>query len=264
MKIKKGQLIKLTFEGKEFEVIVIDPNGLGEGQPTVGFGFNMMEKYAGIPQSTLSTWVVEGGIESKGRSEVKLPSGKVFRVIDITTPENNFYKVIEASDWFELAFDLIDNPGRTSKSLKPKLTAFLRWFAIKGFYAEAYTVLKGAYTAKDSRATTKWLEMRQMGKLERKFYTDLLQVQGCQNSDYAYWTDYVYQGLFGMKAKNMKEVWALIDGDEFIARNYIPEAKGLEAVRYCEDMVVRLFIDDLEEAHDDAISYARRKFMSNT
>jgi hypothetical protein len=29
-------------------------------------------------------------------------------------------------------------------------------------------------------------------------------------------------------------------------------------------MVVRLFIDDLEEAHDDAISYARRKFMSNT
>ena len=170
------------------------------------------------------------------------------------------YNTVEASDWFELAFDLLDNPGKTSKSLKTKLTTFLRWFAIKGFYAEAYTALKGSYTAKDSRATTKWLEMRQTGKIERKLYTDLLQSQGCQSSDYAYWTDHVYSGLFGMRAKNMKEVWALMDGDEVIARNHIPEAQGLEAVRYCEDMVVRLFIDDLEQAHNDAINYSRRKF----
>jgi hypothetical protein len=260
VKIKKGQLVTLIFEGKEFEAIVIDPNGLGEGQPTVGFGFNMIKKHTGIPQSTLSTWVHRENEEQC----LKLPSKKEFRYIEIMGTDGKTYNTVEASDWFELAFDLIDNPGKTNPSLKTKLTAFLRWFAIKGFYAEAYTVIKGAYTAKDSRTTTKWLEMRQMGKLERKFYTDLLQNQGCQNSDYAYWTDYVYQGLFGMTAKKMKEVWALIDGNEFIARNYIPEVKGLEAVRYCEDMVVRLFIDDLEEAHDDAISYARRKFMSNT
>jgi len=255
--IQKGQLIKLAFEGKEFEVIVIDPNGLGQGQPTVGFGFTMMEKYAGIPQSTLSTWVHR----ENEINWLKLPSGKLFRYIEITGLDSKTYYSIEASDWFELAFDLIDNPGKTSKSLKPKLTAFLRWFAIKGFYAEAYTVLKGSYTAKDSRATTKWLEARMLGKIERKFYTDLLQAQGCQGSDYAYWTDYVYLGLFGMRAKEMKQVWDLVEGDSNIARNYVPEAKGLEAVRYCEDMVVRLLVDDLEEAHDDAINYSRRKFI---
>lgn len=257
MSIERGQRIKLSFERKEFDVIVIDPDGLGEGQPTVGFGFRMAEKYTGIPNDTLSRWV----LESDEGKYLEVPSGKHFRVLDIVGTDNNPYSVVEASDWFELAFDLIDNPGRTSKSLKTKLTAFLRWFAIKGFYAEAYTVLKGAYTAKDSRATTKWLEARQMGKIERKFYTDLLQAQGSQPSDYAYWTDYVYLGLFGMRSAQMRQVWQLVDGSEAIARNYIPEAKGLEAVRYCEDMVVRLFVDDLEEAHDDAINYTRRKFI---
>ena len=265
--IEQGQLITLTFEGKSFEAIVIDSNGLGKGQPSVGFGFNMMERYAGLPKSTISTWVTKEsvfeGVRDNENKSLNLPSGKAFRVFDILSADSNAYSVLEVSDWVELAFDLIDNPGRTSKSLKTKLTAFLRWFAVKGFYAEAYTSLKGSYTAKDSRATTKWLEMRQAGKVERKSYTDLLQSQGCQNLDYARWTDHVYLGLFGMRAKNMREVWALIDGNEVIARNHIPEAQGLEAVRYCEDMVVRLFIDDLEQAHNDAINYSRRKFISS-
>jgi hypothetical protein len=64
-----------------------------------------------------------------------------------------------------------------------------------------------------------------------------------------------------MRAKQMKEVWDLVDGDSNIARNYVPEAQGLQAVRYCEDMVVRLFVDDLEESHDDAINHTRRKFI---
>ncbi len=257
MSIEVGQRITLPFEGREFDVIVINPNGLGEQQPTVGFGFRMMEKYAGVPASTLSTWVFEKD-ECK---YLKLPSDKTLRVFEISGLDGNDYSVIEATDWFELVVDLLVNPGKTGKGLKEKLGAFLRWFAVKGFYAEAYTLLKGAYTAKDSRATTKWLEARQLGKIERKVYTDLLQVQGCEATDYAYWTDYVYQGIFGMKAKQMKGVWDLIEGDPTIARNYVPEAQGLQAVRYCEDMVVRLFVDDLEEAHDDAINYTRRKFI---
>jgi hypothetical protein len=255
--IVRGQRITLSFEGREFDVIVIDPNGLGEQQPTVGFGFRMMEKYAGVPESTLRSWVRE----INGESSLELPSGKTLRVREILGTDNNPYNVIEATDWFELVVDLLVNPGRTGKGLKEKFGAFLRWFAVKGFYAEAYTVLKGSYTAKDSRATTKWLEARQLGKIERKVYTDLLQSQGCQTPDYGYWTDYVYLGLFGMRAKQMKEVWDLIEGDPNIARNYVPEAQGLQAVRYCEDMVVRLFVNDLEEAHDDAINYTRRKFI---
>jgi hypothetical protein len=31
--LKKGQLITLPYEGRDFEVVVIDPNGLGEDQP---------------------------------------------------------------------------------------------------------------------------------------------------------------------------------------------------------------------------------------
>ena len=51
--VKKGQLIKIAYEGREFEAIVIDPVGLGKEQPSVGFGFRMIEKNAGIPASTL-------------------------------------------------------------------------------------------------------------------------------------------------------------------------------------------------------------------
>jgi hypothetical protein len=40
--LKAGQRITLSFEGREFDVIVIDPNGLGEDQPSVGFGFRML------------------------------------------------------------------------------------------------------------------------------------------------------------------------------------------------------------------------------
>jgi hypothetical protein len=254
--LKRGSLTKLTYEGREFEAIVIDPDGLGKGQPSVGFGFRMAERNIGIPNSTLSTWV----LDKTGEKCLELPSGKSFRVLEVLTDDGNEYSVIEVSDWFSLAVDLLVNPGKTGKPLRVKLGSFIAWFAIKGFYAEAYVALKGVYDAKDSRATTKWLESRQLGIPARKIYTDLLQAQGCGNFDYATWTNRIYQGLFGMSASEMKRVWELVAGGKTIARNYVPEAEGLDAVRYCEDMVVRMFVDDLEEAHDDAIRLAMRKF----
>jgi hypothetical protein len=182
-------------------------------------------------------------------------------VIDILATDGNTYSVVEASDWFALAVDLLVTPGRTAKGLRAKLGDFIGWFAVKGFYAESYVALKGVYTARDSRATTQWLEARQLGKFARKLYTDLLQSEGCQAFDYANWTNYIYKGLFGMPAKEMKEVWELMDGNSKVARNYIPKAEGLDAVRYCEDMVVRMHIDDLEEAHESAVNLTRRKFL---
>jgi hypothetical protein len=255
--IKSGDRITLSYEGREFDVIVIDPNGLGEGQPSIGFGFRMGEKYAGLPESTLRGWVRE----KDGESYVELRSSKCLRVRDIPGTDGNAYRVIEASDWFILAVDVLVNPGKTGKGLRIKLGDFVAWFAVKGFYAEAYVAFKGVYTQKDSRATTQWLEARQLGKFARKLYTDLLQAQGCQDYDYAHWTNYVYLGLFGIKKSEILEIWDLVDGDPNIGRNYIPKAEGLDAVRYCEDMVVRLFVDDLEEAHEDAVKYTKRKFL---
>jgi hypothetical protein len=255
--IKRGSRITLSYETREFDVIVIDPNGLGEGQPSVGFGFNMMEKYGGIPQSTLSTWVYRENEEKT----LKLPSGKLFGYIEISGEDGKPYSVIEASDWFSLAVDLLVNPGKTGKGLRVKLGDFIGWFAVKGFYAESYVALKGVYTAKDSRATTQWLESRQLGIPVRKIYTDLLQSEGCQALDFANWTNHIYQGLFGMPAKEMISVWELQDGKANIARNYIPKAEGLDAVRHCEDMVVRMFVDDLAEAHDAAINLTKRKYL---
>lgn len=258
--MKAGDRITLPYEGRNFDVIVIDPNGLGDGQPSVGFGFNMMERYAGIPQSTLSTWVYR---ENEDKC-LKLPSGKLFRYIEINGEDGKPYNVVEASDWFGLALDILVNPGKTGKGLKVKLGDFIGWFAVKGFYAEAYVAFKGVYTAKDSRATTQWLESRQVGKYARKQYTDLLQSQGSESSDYATWTDYVYDGLFGMRATEMKQIWELMDGSSSIARNYIPKFEGLDAVAYCEDMVVRIFVDNLKESHDDAIRLTKRKFMGGS
>lgn len=166
--IKKGSLITVSYEGRDFDVVVIDPNGLGTGQPSVGFGFRMAERYVGIPNNTLSGWVLDSG---NGKS-LKLPSGKELRVLDITATDGNIYSVIEASDWFSAAIDLLINPGRTGKPLRAKIGEFIRWFAVKGFYAEAYVAFKGVYTEKDSRATTQWLEARQLGVPIRKLYTE--------------------------------------------------------------------------------------------
>lgn len=254
--LERGSLTKLIYEGREFEAIVIDPDGLGQGQPSVGFGFRMAERNVGVPESTLRSWVRE----LEGMISLELPSGKTFRVREILGSDGNLYSVIEASDWFAAAVDLLINPGRTGKGLRSRLGDFITWFAVKGFYAEAYVALKGVYDAKDSRATTKWMESRQLGIPARKLYTDLLQSQGCEAYDYANWTNRVYQGLFGMPAKEMKDVWKLMEGNKSIARNYVPEAEGLDAVRYCEDMVVRMFVDDLAETHDLAINLAKRKF----
>ena len=80
----------------------------------------MMEKYAGISQSTLTDWVTD----SEGSKVLKLPSSKLLRVTDILATDGNTYSVIEASDWFELAVDLLVNPGRTGKGLKQKLGEF--------------------------------------------------------------------------------------------------------------------------------------------
>jgi hypothetical protein len=254
---KSGQRTNLPYEGREFDVVVIDPHGLGQGQPSLGFGFKMMEKNAGVPQSTLSTWVYR----ENGKNFLKLPSGKLFRYIEIIGVDNKPYSVVEASDWFAFAIDILVNPGKVGKPVRTKLGDFITWFAVKGFYAEAYVALKGVYTQKDSRATTQWLESRQIGKIARKLYTDLLQSQGCQDYQYADWTNYVYVGLFGMPKSKMVEVWELVDGDPAIGRNYIPKPEGLDAVRYCEDMVVRMFVKDLEEAHEMAVNLTKRKFL---
>lgn len=257
--LKRGQLITLPYEGREFEVVVIDPNGLGDGQPSVGLGFRMADRHAGIPQPTLSGWV----IDKSGDKFLKPPSSKEFRVIDILASDGNTYSVIEASDLFSLAVDLLVNPGKTGKGLRTKLGDFISWFAVKGFYAESYVALKGVYTAKDSRATTQWLEARQLDIPVRKLYTDLLQSQGCQSYDYGNWTNHIYLGLFGKTKGEMIAEWELMDGNKSIARNYIPEAIGLDAVRYCEDMTVRMFVDDLEEAHDMAIQLTTRKYLTD-
>ena len=254
--IKRGSLITVSYEGRDFDVVVIDPNGLGKGQPSVGFGFRMAERYVGIPNNTLSGWV----LDSNGEKHLKLPSSKELRVLDIAADDGNTYSVVEASDWFSAAIDLLINPGRTGKGIRAKLGDFLRWFAVKGFYAEAYVAFKGVYTAKDSRATTAWLDARQLGVPIRKLYTDLLQSQGCHTFEYGNWTNHIYQGLFGMPAKEMKQKWKLMAGNTRVARNYIPEALGLDAVRYCEDMVVRMFVGDLPKTHDAAIDLAKKRY----
>lgn len=263
--VKRGQIIPLHYEGREFEVIVIDPSGLGKNQPSIGFGFGMMEKYGGLPQPTLSKWLTEkSSLEGDSNNEenlLKLPSGNNFRVIQIKVEDGNEYKILEVSEWVALAADVLKKPGKIRKATKDGLIDFLSWFAVKGFYADAYALLKGKYTEADSRVVSAWMQVRLGGISKRNKYTKFLQEQGCEEwYEYANWTDYVYLGLFGMKKCKMVEAWELIEGDKTIGRNYIPEVEGLEAVAYCEKQVLELFHSNLKQAHDDAINFAKKKF----
>lgn len=253
--IKRGAMITLPYETRDFDVIVIDPNGLGKGQPSVGFGLTMMDRYGGLPQSTSSQWIENAHPNSEDKL-LKLPSGKTFEVIQI-----NDYLVVEVSEWVAVASDVLKHPGKVRKATRDNLVDFLSWFAVKGFYAEAYAFLKGSYTQADSRSVSAWMQVRLAGISRRNKYTKFLQEQGCEEwYEYANWTDYVYQALFGMKKSQMVEAWELVEGDRTIGRNYIPQAEGLEAVAYCEKQVIELFHENLQQAHDDAVAFAKRKF----
>jgi hypothetical protein len=259
MNVKKGQLVTLNFEGRDFEAIVIEPNGLGKNQPSIGFGFGMMERHGGLPTSTSDNWLE--GLPNTSTECLKLPSGKTYRVSRILGLDNNLYVVVEVSDWVAIAVDVNKNPGKVRKPTRDRLLDFLGWFAVKGFYADAYAILKGAYTEADSRAVSAWMRSRLEGISRRNRYTAFLQEQGCEEwYHYANWTNYVYRGLFGMDKKAMTEVWEVVEGSKAIGRNYIPEPVGLDAVAYCENQVIELFYGDLRQAHDDAISFAKRRF----
>lgn len=136
----------------------------------------MMEKYSGLSSSTLSNWMKRA---NKNRvlpnTDIKLlrsPGGKHYELFPIKGLDNNDYSVIEASDWVELAVDVLKNPGKIRKETLDKLIDFVVWFAIKGFYAEAYTALKGTYTKADSEAVSTWMQARLNGV--RWFATDSL------------------------------------------------------------------------------------------
>jgi hypothetical protein len=263
--VKRGQVFPLSYEGREFEVIVIDPNGLGKNQPSIGFGFRMMERYAGLPEQTISNWVTEeSGFEvdpNKQEKSLKLPSGNIYRLTQIFGLDSKFYSVLEVAEWITLVVDVLDKPGKVRKSTQRSLIKFLSWFAVKGLYADAYAYLKGKYTEADSRTVSAWMMARLEGIAHRNNYTAFLQQHGCEEGyEYANWTNYIYLGLFSMKKSDMFGQWELVEGSKDIGRNYIPEIEGIEAVAYCERQVIDLFHSDLKQAHDDAIGYAKKKF----
>lgn len=256
--LEAGQIIPVQFKGREFNAIVIDPDGLGAGKPTIGVGYRGMSRHLDMPASTLQRRV----LRSEDANWLELPSGKRFRVLRIDGNDGNEYNAIEASDWVAIASDWLKTPGRLSKKAKEGLIDFLAWYAAEGLYAQAYTFLKQTYTREDSEVIQRWLVARESGKPARADWAYTVAEQG-GGSPYKYgrWTNYVYRGLFGMDAAEMKRLWEQpVSGSKAIARNYIPESVGLEMVAYCEKLVSVLELDDLERAHDEAIRLTQIKF----
>lgn len=254
-----GQIIPLRYKSRELKAIIIDPNGLGPDKPTLGMGFRGMDRHTNVPSNTLTQRV----IQNEEGTYLKLPSGKLFRVIQISGEDGNTYQAVEASDWVELAKDWAQNPGKLRKPARDGLIEFLAWFAAEGIYAQAYTLLKRVYTREDDERVQNWILSRESGKPYRIDWS--WEVRGKDpRGRYGYWTNYVYRGLFGMDAATMKEAWeSPVSGSSRVARNYIPQAVGLEAVAYCEKMVAQLDLDDIEQAHDLAIQATRIKFAKD-
>ena len=259
MNIESGQALTVKYEKRDFELVVIDPNGVGIGQPTIGFGLRMMGRHSGLTHDRLSRWMDK---DLDGLEYIKVPSSKKYVLHRILSPDGNEYAVLEMADWVDLASDVIKHPGKLQKSAKEKLVDFLVWFAVKGLYTSAYVELKDKYSKKDARVLSSWMNVRLSGMRQRKEYTDFLQSKGCLGKDFAKWTDWIYRALFGMSAQDMRRCWDVVEGKESIARNHISEEKGLEAVAFCEAQVVQLYIDDLMQAHRDAVYFARRKYLT--
>ena len=103
---------------------------------------------------------------------------------------------------------------------------------------------------------TFWQHQRDDGKSWRRLYTDYIQ---SKNGEYAKWTNVTYHGLFGLDAKAIKAIWKSQQGNPNIARNHV-SAVGLQAVAYCECLVVALDLDNLWESHQEAIRLTKKKF----
>jgi hypothetical protein len=164
MEVFTGKLIEVDLWGNSLEAIVIDPNGQGEGKPTIGMGFGMTERHMGIDQSTLSRWTEKGDLEADANNicmSLKLPSGRRLTLMQITDENNREQIVIEASDWSLMATDVLKKPGKLRLETKEKVIDFLAWFAVKGFYASCYSNLFGAYTAEDDNRISQLLTENQ-------------------------------------------------------------------------------------------------------
>lgn len=250
--VKTGQLITVPYKSREIEAIVIDPNGLELGQPIIGFCFGTIEKHIGIPAKTLSDLL----IKQEDFDELKLPSGKTFTVFKIGGEQGNSDKVVEAGDLVVLAADLSKHPGKTRKNITNEAIDSLSWFDVESFYAQAYKVIKHFYRHKDSRAL-QLKQQRELGIPPRKDYCGYIE---SKDGKYGTWTNIVYQGLFGLNAAQIKQIWATQAGNPKIARNHIPKASGIEAIAHCERLVVMLGLDDIGEAHTEAIRLTIKKF----
>lgn len=88
--LEVGQIIPIKFKDREFRAIIIDPDGLGHNRPTIGLGYRAMSRHTDVPLTTLVKRVIELTDETGETGEanatgkfLKLPSGKLFKVIEI-------------------------------------------------------------------------------------------------------------------------------------------------------------------------------------
>jgi hypothetical protein len=249
--VKAGQPLLIPYQSRELTAVVINPNGVRTGKPTIGFTLPILEELLEIPKLSLSSWE----IETKEGFALRLPSGKTFPVCKLQDGKEKTISSVEASDCKAIAADLVKHPEKGKA--KKTVIDFLVWFEVDGFYGRAYCSIERVYTDTDSLILQKWKEERERGKPSRKNYSHYIH---SQDRKHGKWTNVVYQGLFGCNAAKMKEIWATQAGSPQIARNHIPELIGLQAVAHCERLIVLLGLDSVQEAHTEAIRLTQKKF----
>lgn len=130
MNIEKGQVISLSFPVRDrntsrmierlLAIVVIDPDGLGEGRPLIGL----------LCRQHLSEFQIAGfGLEVW----IAVPENKVHR-IDVQGSVN---PVIEVCFWVSTAIATLKlkKPGKDRQS---NPMGFLNWYSVLGLYSDAY------------------------------------------------------------------------------------------------------------------------------
>jgi len=154
IKLVAGQKIPVVLDRLRIEAIVIDPNGLGQNQPSLGLEFRTLMKYYLLPFHIHFNWTK--GVDKEW---IELLSGNVAKVLKINELDGNETLAVEACEWILLSDEYKEELKNGGIATEESQQRDGRIDIVFRFYKDAYG-RSGGYTDDDLYSVSDWIFSR--------------------------------------------------------------------------------------------------------